>query len=268
MIKIGNQVIQFGKFADGTCRINLDCKTLEPQAEIIWLFDSEEEWVQLWFLVQHCRDHEGYRRTLFMPYCPEARQDRTVNDDDVFTLKYFAQMVNALHFDRVEVFDVHSDVASALINHIHVLSPAPLVQKVLEKIPNALLAFPDEGSMARYRGQFPIPTVYGIKSRNWKTQKIEELVLCGATDKISGRDILIIDDICGKGNTIYHMAKQLKELGAANVYVYVSHCENTVLGPHIVGKSLLDIPNLITKLYTTNSILRQSHPKIEIIYDF
>ena len=267
MIKVGNKIIEFGRFADGTCKVNIDCSTLEPNAPITWLYDSDEEWMKVWFLVQHCRDHEGYRRTLSIPYLPNARQDRVVSSDDVFTLKYFSQMVNALHFDRVETFDVHSDVASALINHIHVLSPVPVVQKVLDKISKPLLCFPDEGAMARYRGQFPIPTVYGIKSRNWRTQKVEELVLCGATERIENRDILIIDDICGKGSTTYYMAKQLNDLGADHIYVYVSHCENTVLEPHINGYSLLDY-SFITKLYTTNSIFRGNHKKIEIIHNF
>lgn len=268
MIKVGDKVIDFGKFADGTCHVQIDCSTLEPSTPITWLYDDDSELVNVWFLAQHCRDHEGYRRPLVIPYLPNARQDRTVNDDDVFTLKYFAQMINALHFDSVTVFDAHSDVAAALINHIHVLSPVPMVQKVLEQIPDARLAFPDEGAMQRYRGQFPIPTVYGIKSRNWQTQKVEQLVLCGATDEIKDKDVLIIDDICGKGSTIYHMAKQLKASGAKNIYVYVSHCENTVLQKCIWGKSLLDY-DLITKLYTTNSILRYFfHPKIEIIHNF
>ena len=268
MIKVGNKPVEFGKFADGTCFTHIDCDKFEKDAPIVWLYDNDEEMMRVWFLAQHCRDHEGYRRALQIPFLPNSRQDRVVNDDDVFTLKYFAQMINALHFDSVETFDVHSDVSSALINHIHVLSPVPMVKNVLEQLPQQpLLCFPDEGAMQRYRGQFPIPTIYGIKSRNWRTQKVEQLILCGAVDKINEKDILIIDDICGKGSTIYHMAKQLKERGANNVYVYVSHCENTVLRPNINGKSLLEY-DLITKLFTTNSIYRGNHPKIEVIHKF
>ena len=63
------------------------------------------------------------------------------------------------------------------------------------------------------------------------------------------------------------MTKQLKELSANNIYVYVSHCENTVLSNCIHGKSLLDY-DLVTKLYTTNSIFRGEHPKIEVIHKF
>lgn len=269
MIKIGERIINFDKFADGSCHINLDCGTLQPYAPITWLYDNDAELVHMWFLAQHCRDHEGYRRNLFMPFCPNARQDRVKNDTDVFTLKYFSQMINALHFDSVEIFDAHSDVAAALINHCHVISPVKLVENLLTILPeNTLLAYPDEGGMARYRGEFAIPTVYGIKQRNWETQKVEKLVLCGAKRDIAGRNFLIIDDICGKGSTIYYMANQLKVLGANNIYVYVSHCENTVLQPNIRGQSLVDIPNLITKIYTTNSIFRKNHPKIEIIKEF
>lgn len=269
MIKIGNEIIEFGSFPDGSCHAEIDCSKFPPHTPIVWLYNGDDsEMVKLWFLVQHCRDHEGYRRDLFIPYCPNARMDRTKLDTDVFTLKYFAQMINALHFDKVETFDPHSDVTAALINHIHVVSPVSVVEKVLKEIPDALLAFPDEGAMARYRGAFPIPTIYGIKERNWQTQKVEQLVLCGAMDEVKGHDFLIIDDICGKGSTIYYMAKQLKELGANNIYVYVSHCENTVLKRNIQGMSLVEIPDLITKLYTTNSIFTLVHPKIKIIHYF
>ena len=267
MIKVGNKIIEFGHFPDGTCHVNIDCDELEPNVPITWLYDSDEEMVQLWFLVQHCRDHEGYRRTLSIPFLCHSRQDRTKNATDVFTLKYFAQMINALHFDSVETFDAHSDVTSALINHIHVLSPAPLVKQLLSSLSLPSVVFPDEGSMARYRGEIFVPAIYGIKQRNWESQKIEQLVLCGATNDIEGKDALIVDDICGKGSTIYYMAKQLKERGANNIYVYVSHCENTVLQPMIHNKSLLDY-DLINKIFTTNSIYRGDHPKIEVIYNF
>lgn len=269
MIKIGNKIIEFGKFPDGSCHVNIDCSLLEPNAPIIWLYDNDEELMHLWFLVQHCRDHERYRRSLLIPFLVNGRMDRVVNEDDVFTLKYFAQMLNALHFDSIETFDAHSDVSAALINHIHILSPAPLVKNLLNQNKNLILAFPDEGSMARYRGQFSVPTICGIKERDWSTQKVRKLVLCGAKHMIAGRDILIVDDICGKGSTIYYMSKQLKDLGANNIYVYVSHCEKTVLQPNLNGQSLLDIPNLIEKMYTTNSIFRGVvHPKVEIIRFF
>ena len=42
-----------------------------------------------------------------MPYIPNARQDRVKGPEDVFTLKYFANVINALGFRTVTVLDPH-----------------------------------------------------------------------------------------------------------------------------------------------------------------
>ena len=82
---------------------------------------------------------------------------------------------------------------------------------------------------------------------------------------IAGHDILLCDDILSRGSTIYLAARQLKDMGANDIYVYVSHCEPTVLKPNINGQSLLDIPDLITKVCTTNSLWRNvENDKVEV----
>ena len=108
---------------------------------------------------------------------------------------------------------------------------------------------------------------FGVKDREWTSQKIKNLQIMGAKHMIAGHDIVLVDDLMSRGTTTYLAAAQLKEMGANNIYVWVSHCENTVLGPHINGRSLLDY-DLITKIYTTNSIYRSTHPKIEIVHTF
>lgn len=263
MIRVGHQEVKFDKYADGTCFTHIDCSKFEKDAPIIWLYDYEGEAILVWFLAQHCRDHEGYRRKLSIPYLPEGRMDRVKSDTDVFTLKYFAQLLNALHFDYIETFDAHSDVSCALINHIHNVSPVPIINNLLKRLPNDTLIFhPDEGAFKRREADFDIPQIFGIKQRDWVTQKVEKLVIGGAKHMIAGHNILIVDDICGKGSTIYHASQRLKELGAANIYVYVSHCENTILSQPV------HILDNVEKIYTTNSIYRGTHSKIEVIHYF
>lgn len=76
--------------------------------------------------------------------------------------------------------------------------------------------------------------------------------------------MLIIDDICSKGGTFYHSAKKLKELGANKIYLYVSHCENT-----IYAGELLKDNGLIEKIFTTDSILTDlTSPKIELVEEW
>ena len=75
---------------------------------------------------------------------------------------------------------------------------------------------------------------------------------------VKDRDVLIIDDICSRGGTFYHSAKALKEAGAKNIYLYISHCENTILEGELLTSGLIE------KVYTTNSIFTKEHEKIEV----
>ena len=121
-----------------------------------------------------------------------------------------------------------------------------------------LMFYPDEGAMKRYSDVIPLPYAFGIKKRNWKTGVIEGLDVAGAIDQIANKNILIVDDICSRGGTFYHSAKKLKELGAKNIYLYITHCENTILEGELLTSGLIE------KVYTTNSIFTKEHEKIEV----
>ena len=203
-----------------------------------------------------------------MPYVFNGRQDRTKKKEEIFTLKYSCELINQMNFKRVKIYDPHSSVTPALLDRVVVESPQYEIQQLIQQYSNALLFFPDEGSMKRLHSLFTVPYAFGVKVRDWESQKIESLRVAGERHMIAGHDIIMCDDILSRGSTLYEAARELKERGANNLYVWVSHCENTVLGPHIKGVSLLDIPNLITKVYTTNSIFNGDHPKIEIIKRF
>ena len=128
------------------------------------------------------------------------------------------------------------------------------LQKVLEKIgvENILMFYPDEGAMKRYSSMFDCPYAFGIKKRDWATGQIQGLEVSGQKELVEGSTILIVDDICSKGGTFYHSAKALKELGAGKIYLYISHCENTIFE----GEILKD--DLIERVFTTNSIFTNS----------
>ena len=102
--------------------------------------------------------------------------------------------------------------------------------------------------MKRYSEDIDMPYAFGIKKRDWKTGKILGLDLMNK-EVVEGKDVIIIDDICSRGGTFYHTAKALKEAGAKNVYLFVTHCEKTVLDGELITSGL------IKGLYTTDSIL-------------
>lgn len=155
--------------------------------------------------------------------------------------------------------EVNSSVSEALIDNIIIENPKKYINKAMASIGGfALIAeddrkplmafYPDEGAMKRYSGLIPMAYAFGIKKRDWESGKILGLDAAGSTDLIPMSDVLIIDDISSRGGTFYHSAKKLKELGANKIYLYVSHCEATILDGEIFKSGLID------KVFTTNSI--------------
>ena len=260
MIKLNGKIVNINHFPDGTLLLKEESKWSGGGAhKIEWYFESNEELVTLMFLTKHLRSYDNtIKINLSLPYIPNARQDRVKTSEDVFTLKYFADIINYLNFNQIQVLDPHSSVSEALINNIVPCAPKVYIEKAIRNCNPDILFFPDEGAMKRYSNMATVEYAFGIKKRDWTTGQIQGLDVAGCIDRIKDSKILIIDDICSRGGTFYHSAKKLKELGAKEIYLYITHCENTILAGELLTSGLIE------KVYTTNSIFTKEHEKIEV----
>jgi ribose-phosphate pyrophosphokinase len=259
MLKINGVPLVVERYPDDTPRMNVGVDASVVTLE--WLYEKDEEML-LYFIAKHLREQCAVKDlTLHMPYIPHARMDRVKNQREVFTLKYFCEFINNLHFDRVIVRDAHSNVSPALLRNV-VQEPIDgeiknLIGKLLD--PQRDIAFyPDEGSCKRYSEHIGFPCAFGLKKRDWNTGKILGFGVQGDLPA-PPFDVLIIDDISSYGGTFFHAAKKLKELGADKVYLYVTHCENSILKGDLIGSGLLE------RIYTTRSIFTEEHPLVEVI---
>ena len=260
MIKLNGQIVEQNSFPDGTLLMKCN-PNKHAVSTITWQYESDAELFALYSLKKHIDCvAPGWNDYLYLPYIPNARQDRVKTCEDIFTLKYFAEIINSLKFKKVFVIDPHSSVSEALINNIEVVTPQAFIDQVISDIgmDNLLMFYPDEGAMKRYSGIVKLPYAFGIKKRDWETGKILGLDVSGDVNSIAGKNILIVDDICSRGGTFYYSAKKLKELGANNIYLYVSHCENTILDGDLLTSGLIE------KVYTTDSIFTKEHEMIEV----
>ena len=260
MIRYNGKKVELNHFPDGT--LLMKETVTEEEIFICWNFENNEEMVALYFLVKHFRAQGVKRMVLELPYIPNARQDRVKKPEDVFTLKYFAEFINSLGFDEVIVLDPHSYVSEALFDNLRIETPEEYVAYVIECMggtENLLLFFPDEGAMKRYSAMFDLPYVFGIKKRDWTTGEILGLDVAGCTEQIAGSKILIVDDLCSKGGTFFHSAKALKALGAGDISLYISHCENSIFEGELLTT------DWISRVYTTDSIFTGNHEKITVL---
>ena len=266
MIFVNGKEVSFTSFPDGTTSFRFDTGKATIY-DIKWLYDGDHECILVWHLANHIRSNRdrSVEINLIMPYIPNARMDRVKSGDEVFTLKWFADFINALGFDSVTAYDPHSSVSEALINRFQAIGVTRCVEEfVMKNIretfgkQDILLCYPDEGASKRYSSQIQGDYVFGIKRRDWRTGKIQKLELVGA-DKVKDRTVLIVDDICSRGGTFTHTAKALKDAGAESIFLYVTHCENTIRD----GSVLTD--GLITHVFTSDSIFRGEHERVSVI---
>ena len=267
MIRVGEISIPCGQsmFPDHSLLIKLDPRKMTGITKIItvkWLYEGDSELFTLICVKRHIDYYfHDYDVVLDMPYIPHARMDRVKSTEDVFTLKYFAEVINSLHFNTVYVRDAHSNVSLALINNVYDWGVGGYIEIAAKKSGAQALFFPDEGAMKRYSEQSPMPYAFGMKKRDWETGKILGLDIVNA-ENIVGKDVLIVDDICSRGGTFYHSAKALKAAGAKSVSLYVTHCEETItLGELAASDGLVD------HVYTTRSIFPEKLVKKENGYD-
>ncbi|MBQ8044643.1 MAG: ribose-phosphate pyrophosphokinase, partial [Clostridia bacterium] len=122
MIKVNDIEVKQGKFPDGTLLIKQDIPK-DEKIVITWLYENDSETLALVYLANHLKAHGKENIHLYMPYIPNARQDRVKSSEDVFTLKYFAGIINSLKFKSVTVLDPHSSVSEALIDNIVIGTP-------------------------------------------------------------------------------------------------------------------------------------------------
>lgn len=266
MIYVNSIALQQNHFPDGTLNLKIPpiAYSEDKPVMLTWNYENDAELFTLICARRHFRDRPV---SLFMDYIPHARMDRVKNDEDVFTLKYFCEVINSLNFKRVYVLDPHSSVSTALLDRVVVANAGCHIQHVINDIyaniddPQGLRAFfPDEGAMKRYSEHAPMPYAFGVKNRDWTTGKILGLNIMNY-ENIKDKTILIIDDICSRGGTFYHSAKALKEYTDKDIYLYITHCEKTILDGDLIKSGF------IKKIYTANALFEIPEKYKDIIIE-
>lgn len=165
---------------------------------------------------------------LIFKYLPYARADRRFNQDESFGLQAFGNLIDP--FYEIVAYDVHN-----FENTENTIGPVLNVDMVsfissacfhLDSFgPDLVLISPDKGAKEKVKSvaeYLKLEVVYAEKTRDIKTGQIIDTTL-SETEKVIGKDCLIVDDICDGGGTFIPLAKKLKDAGAKTVTLYVTH---------------------------------------------
>ena len=207
-------------FPDGTSqiwKIPEDIKNAN-NLSVHWKFENEAELFHLYQLSQllNCINN----RILHIPYLPYARQDKDISNDTTFALYPFTKILNMCCFDKVIITDPHSNKSLKLIKNSIAVFPEKEVFKTFHDLNHDWVCYPDKGAKEKYKHIYDLPFISAYKERNQLTGNILSINVYG---DCKDKTILIVDDICDAGGTFILLAKQLKEKGAKEVNLFVTH---------------------------------------------
>ena len=162
-----------------------------------------------------------------IPYFGLARQDRKDRPRVAIGAKLVANLLVAAGAHRIMTMDLHAGQIQGFfdIPVDHLTSSAifiPHIEKMGLSNGNLTFASPDVGSTKRartYAQHFGADMVICDKYRK-KANEIAEMIVIG---DVTGRDIIIIDDIVDTAGTLCNAAKILIEKGAKSVRAFCTH---------------------------------------------
>jgi ribose-phosphate pyrophosphokinase len=185
---------------------------------------------------------------LDMPYVPYARQDRVCNPGEALSIEAFADIINMLKYDIVQIIDPHSAVTPAVIKNCHVIPQMDVFSDIKLSFREVTIVAPDQGATKKCEEFAKRVGAAGVitcsKTRNLADGKIIGMTVDGPED-MSNLNLLVLDDICDGGRTFIELALLLETRNPKTLELAVTH--------GIFSKGVEVVANHYDHVYTTNS---------------
>ena len=188
---------------------------------------------QLLMFIATLREQGATRVSAVLPYLAYARKDRQTQPFDPVTLRYVAQLFEAVGTAQLIVLEAHNVAAfqnAFRCPTMHLQAHHAFERQVMELVGNEALAVasPDPGGVKRaqlWRESLentlrrPVGFAMVDKRRSAGTVSSDNLVAGDVTDLT----VLLIDDLIASGDTMRRAAIALKRAGAKTVVACAAH---------------------------------------------
>jgi len=224
-IPLGGAKIE--RFPDGEKAVRVeddvrgrDCYVVQSTCDPV-----DEHLVELLIFLDCLRRASASRITAVIPYFGYARQDRKDEGRVPITAKLMANMITTAGANRVLAIDLHAHQLQGFFDiPVDHLAGELVLGKYFRdmKINNLTVVSPDVGNMkmaSKYAthlgGDLAI-----VHKRRLSGSKVEAQEIIG---EVSGRNILMCDDIISTAGTVCSAAALVKQRGADKVYIGATH---------------------------------------------
>ena len=195
------------RFPDGEVQISLGDFSHKDKICVKCRITNAEELFIVTQVLDILDRHDVYYY-VYIFYLMGMRMDRVMNFNRPFTLKVITKMLNNSNAENFSVLEPHSD---AIYGHrFGVLYPEKHTRPDNLTV-DYQLVLPDAGAVDRYK-YFDKDFISCSKVRDISTGKILEIKIDNP-EKLDGRPLMIIDDLCDGGGTFCGIAECFKKIG-------------------------------------------------------
>ncbi len=222
---------------------------------------SNDNLMELLIFIDALKRASAGRINAVIPYYGYARQDRKSKARDPITSKLVADLISTAGAHRVITMDLHAGQIQGYFNVPvdHMLGEPILVNYIQKYVDNnTVVVSPDVGGVLRARNfATKLDTPLAIIEK--RRQKANESEVMNVVGDITGKNVIIIDDIVDTAGSLTKAANELRKLGAEKVYACATH--GVLSGPAIERLK----NSAIEKLVITDTIPLTEEKRIDKI---
>ncbi|MEZ5313003.1 MAG: ribose-phosphate pyrophosphokinase [Thermoanaerobaculia bacterium] len=222
-------------FADGEtfCQIDenvrgSDVFIVQPTCKPV-----NENLMELLILLDAFKRSSASRVTAVMPYYGYARQDKKDQPRVPITAKLVADLISRAGADRVLTMDLHASQIQGFFDvPVDHLFAAPVLLEAIRElaIPGLVIVSPDAGGVERARAIAKrLEAGLAIVDKRRTAPNVAEVM--HIIGDVSGRDVLILDDIIDTAGTLSKTVEALRKHGAKRILAAGVH--GVLSGPAI-----------------------------------
>ena len=216
------------KFKDGEIYVEINENIRGNNIFIIQSISSpaNDNLMEMLLCIDALKRSSAKNITAVIPYFGYARQDRKVVPRTSISAKLVSNLITKAGADRVVTIDLHAGQIQGFFDiPVDNLFATPIFARHIKKrikSKNIICVSPDVGGVARTRGlsKFLNSGLAIIDKRRPSPGKSEVMNVIG---NVKDKCCIMVDDIIDSGGTIVNAAKVLKEKGAKEIHVYITH---------------------------------------------
>ena len=218
-------------------------------------YPSSDNIMELLLMIDAAKRASAHYIAAVIPYFGWARQDRKDKPRVSIGAKLMADLLSTAGVTRLITMDLHADQIRGFfdvpVDHLYLRKTSDLDRTVM--------ATPDVGGAKRansYAKFLGVPMVICHKSRA-KANEVAEMTIIG---DVTGKDVILVDDIVDTAGTICKAADLMMKNGARSVRAIASHA---VLSDPATER--IDASALTEMIFTDSIPLRKHSDKIRVV---